>query len=145
MKKLLFIIPLIVFSYGCGKKSEVSPTSLIVGKWFITRQIHKVYIGGTLTSTTDTVMPKNQDYSQFNADNTGLVSSSNGIINFTYVLSSSSLSITTPVTNGSSDPNETGHGTYTVNALTSTTLDLYWEQNNIPPNERDTFEVVYSK
>lgn len=145
MRKSLIIL-LLLCSYGCSKKNDAKPAnSLIVGKWFATRQIHKVFIAGVLASTTDTVVAKGSAYTQFNPDNTGIDVGGGTAINFAYILSSSSLSITTPATNGSSDPNETGHGTYTVKSLTNSTLDLYWEQDNIPPNERDTFEVIYSK
>lgn len=99
MKKILLISFAAMLWFSCSKKNGSSPTSAIVGKWYLSADSTAEYSNATLLDH-ETLTFNHTDYSLFNANGSGSSVSINGntvtTVNFTYKVSGTALTLNYP-------------------------------------------------
>jgi hypothetical protein len=123
-KLFITIIAAAILFAGCSKKSNVTPSSLIVGKWHFVSDTINIYNNGTLSSSTPQPL-KSTGYAQFNADKTGTESPATDTVKFTYTVADAMLTLNYPTQTVDGVQVNTGTAQFAIKILDGHNLYLF--------------------
>jgi hypothetical protein len=134
MKRFMTLAFIALVAISCKKDQATGTTVTVVAKWTVVKQVITEYADNMLRKTTVNA-GKEGEYLSFKADLTGVSYTDDQAVNFTYVLSESTLSLTFP-SNGLTQ-------LFKITKLTDHVLELHYDNPARPKYEN--IDIVLSR